>query len=311
MPHPALSPAPPLRGASLAWFAVATVSWIQVTFGALVRAKKAGLACPDWPKCLGVIIPDVKVEGVIYEFGHRVFALVVSALFVWAAWLVWRNAVARARAARLTWAGAAILAVQIVFGGLTVLIVHRGDGDPRPATWTVATHLILGNVFAAIALVAGLRLWQRTMVSATATAPAAIGLMWLWTILLGAQFVVGGNVAGNIAGLVCTEFPTCYGGMWFPTWQGLIGWHLAHRSIGYLLVVASLALAWQAHSDPRLRPWSRAIAALVVAQVVVGAVNIVSYLHTAVTTAHSLIAALLFSITAAAWSSLRRHPTAD
>ena len=292
---------PARHPAFVALAALSVATWIQITFGSLVRAKKAGLSCPDWPKCLGAVVPDVKVQGVIYEFGHRVFALLVSALFAWAAYQVWRAPALR-HVRKWVWALLIVLLTQIIFGALTVLIVHRGDGDPRPATWTVATHLILGNLFAALAVVAALRVagpggsgptpkWVRPLAA-------------LWTVSLLAQFVMGGNIAGNIAGLVCTEFPTCYGGIWFPSFTGLIGWQVLHRLNAYLLVLVAVDLLWCSRTDGRIRWLARALLGLVLLQATVGAINIASYLHTAVTTTHSLLAALLFSTTAALWVRL-------
>ncbi|MBM4345776.1 MAG: COX15/CtaA family protein [Deltaproteobacteria bacterium] len=290
---------------------LAATTWVQIAFGALVRAKKAGLACPDWPLCHGALVPDLKLTGVVYEYGHRVFALLVSALFVWCAMQARRDAAAWARVRSLVWGGAGLLLVQIVFGGLTVLIVHRGDGDPRPAAWTVATHLVLGNLFAALAVVGGLAL--RAPHSASSGRPPKA--LVAWTVLLLVQFALGGAIAGTIAGLVCTEFPTCHGGIWFPTFEGTVGWQVLHRLNAYALTVVAITAALSWNDRPGLRKVAWMLVGLVVAQATVGAVNIYSYLHAAVTTAHSLLAALLFSVTAAAWylakSGDQAHATAD
>lgn len=292
-------PEPSDRTTAMWFFALAATSWVQIAFGALVRGKKAGLACPDWPLCHGALVPSLKLTGVVYEYGHRLFALVVSALFVVCAIRVYRAQELRQRLRRRVIALGSILSLQIVVGGLTVLIVHRGDGDPRPAAWTVVTHLILGNLFAAIAVVTGLTVSAPTSPAApNARTPA---LLWLWSISLALQFLLGGAIAGTIAGLVCTEFPTCYGGLWFPSFQGAVGWQIVHRLNAYLLVATAIAAAVAWKGQPQLRRIAMVLVVLVVAQAIVGAVNIFSYLHTAVTTAHSLLAALLFSTTAAAW----------
>lgn len=281
------------------WFAaLAAVTWVQIAFGALVRAKKAGLACPDWPLCHGALVPNLKLTGVVYEYGHRLFALIVSAVFAWCAVQTFRHPRAKAVVAPLVKALGAILLVQIVFGGLTVLIVHRGDGDPRPAAWTVATHLVLGNLFAALSLVAALRL------RGAAVQPPVAGraILAAWTAALFGQFLLGGAIAGNIAGLVCTEFPTCYGGQWFPTFDGFVGLQILHRLNAYALIGLAFLLVGRWRRHPQLGKVAAALAGLVLCQAAAGAVNIFSFLHAAVTTAHSLLAALLFSATAAAWA---------
>jgi len=45
---------------------------IQVTLGALVRHSGGGLACPDFPTCLGFIIPPFHDEKIIFHFTHRI-----------------------------------------------------------------------------------------------------------------------------------------------------------------------------------------------------------------------------------------------
>ena len=133
-------------------------TWAQIAFGALVRAKQAGLSCPDWPLCHGALVPNLKLTGVVYEYGHRLFATVVSALYLLGAWLAWREPSLRQRFRSIVVGLGALLLVQAVFGGLTVLLVDKSAGVPRPATWTVVSHLLLGNGFAALALLTALQL---------------------------------------------------------------------------------------------------------------------------------------------------------
>jgi cytochrome c oxidase assembly protein subunit 15 len=287
------------------WFlALAIATWVQIGFGALVRAKKAGLACPDWPLCYGAVVPDLKLDGVIYEWGHRAFASLISLLFVFCFVLGWRQPVLKARIGRWLVGAAGLLLAQIVMGGLTVLIVHKGDGDPRPAAWTVSTHLILGNLLAALAILASqdLRHLTRQTISGSEPVPGLTrGVLGLWTTSLVTQFVLGGAIAGNIAGLVCTEFPTCNGGVWFPTFEGFVGLQVFHRLNAYLLLTLALTFAFRVRAHTGLAAMGKGLAGLVLLQACVGAVNIFAVLHTHVTTLHSVLAALLFSATAVLW----------
>ncbi len=286
------------------FLALAAVTWALIAFGALVRAKQAGLSCPDWPLCHGDVVPNLALKGVVYEFGHRVLAGLVTLTYVSGAVLLWRRGDLWQRVRRWVALGGALLVTQIVFGALTVLVVHHDDGASRPAAWTVATHLVLGNSFAAVALVLGLEL--RRLSRGTTPAPVPLSstarvLAAGWTASLFTQFVLGGAIAGSLEGMVCTTFPGCYPGAFVPSWTGFIGLQVFHRLNALLLALwgGSLVLAtWKAGRVGRV---ARLLGGLVVLQIVLGAVNIWSFLHAPVTTAHSAVAALLFSGTAVLW----------
>ncbi len=288
---------------------LAILTWVLIGFGALVRAKQAGLACPDWPLCFGEVVPDVRLDGVIYEFGHRVLAGVIALLYLWAGWSVWRHPEHRRAVGRVVLLGGAVLLVQIVMGGLTVLIVDRPVGAAaRPAAWTVTTHLLLGNVFAAVTFLVGWRLRPGgERVAATPSAafkPVAV----LWSLSLLAQFLLGGNIAANLAGMVCIEFPTCSGGIWFPSWSGFVGLQLLHRLNGYLLVLLAGGLWWMSRGRPRVHAICRVMIVLVVLQVFAGALNIWLALPPSVTVVHSALASALFIATFVLWQRAVESP---
>ena len=283
-----------------AWLLLAAVTWLLVGFGALVRAKQAGLACPDWPLCFGEVVPDVRLEGVIYEFGHRLLAGVVALAFAVLSWRAWRVPEVRQRVGGIVVVAAVVLVLQIVMGGLTVLLVERpASGVPRPAAWTVTTHLILGNSFVALVAAAGMRL-RRSDAHSLAPTTACRVVLALWTLCLAAQFLLGGVIAANLAGLVCIEFPTCSGGIWFPAWGGMMGAQLLHRLNGFALVALAGGLAWRAGSGPNAG-LSRLVAVAALLQVALGAANIWFALPPAVTVGHSAVASLLFVSTALLW----------
>lgn len=291
-------------GSALA--ALVVVTWALIGFGALVRAMKAGLACPDWPLCFGEIVPNVRLEGVIYEFGHRALAGLVAIGYVVLLVVVRRSAALRPLVGRPMWIAGGLLAAQIIMGGLTVLIVDRSHGgDPRPAAWTVTTHLVLGNAFAATIAWAALRVSDSfASPSAEHHQMAAKSGLWVWTTSLALQFVLGGIIASNLAGMVCIEFPACTGGIWFPSWSGFVGLQLLHRLNAYVLVGLAGVLIWQ-HRDGRARALSRFVGVAVGLQVVAGALNIWFSLPPAVTVVHSALASALFLMTALMWQRVQ------
>lgn len=61
----------------------ALATYIQILFGALMRHTKAGLAIPDWPLSFGKIIPPFETSGVVFNFLHRSWALVVTVMVIW------------------------------------------------------------------------------------------------------------------------------------------------------------------------------------------------------------------------------------
>ena len=109
-----------------------------IVLGALVRAHGAGLACPDWPLCFGELVPRMNLE-VAFEWTHRLVAGTVSLLFVGLGAAALRDAELRPRVARLLAVGAALLALQVLLGALTVWHLL--------ASWTVTSHLLVGNSF--------------------------------------------------------------------------------------------------------------------------------------------------------------------
>ncbi len=93
--------------------------------------------------------------------------------------------------------------------------------------------------------------------------------------------------------MVCPDWPTCANGEYFPTWQGIQGVHLMHRSVGYTLLIILGLTAWITREHPGAGRWWRLAATLAVAQVAVGIANVLLRLPVEVTALHSALAASL------------------
>jgi cytochrome c oxidase assembly protein subunit 15 len=261
-----------------------------IVLGALVRAHGAGLACPDWPLCFGELVPRFDFH-VAFEWGHRLVAGSVSVVFVVLSLLALRTRALRDVTQGLILLAAGLLAMQVVLGGLTVLHLL--------AAWTVTSHLVTGNAFAATLLVISRRLAER----AHPPRPrAALGDGVRWAVgavalCLGLQIVLGGLVSSHYAGLACPDWPSCMDGRFFPGFEGALGLHLAHRANAYLLLVALGALAWVARREPSLAAASRAALALGVLQAAIGVANVWLRIPVEVTALHSAGAAGLVLLT--------------
>jgi len=261
--------------------------------GALVRAHEAGLACPDWPLCFGEFIPQIDLK-VAFEYSHRLVALSMTLIFSGLSIAVLRRPDTPRATRRLLAVAAVLLGTQIVLGGLTVWHLL--------AAWTVTSHLITGNAFAAILLLTArsLREPAHDRASAPAIPISARGWISALALLLLLQLALGGLVSSRFAGLACPEWPTCNGGLWFPSWRGSVGLHLLHRMNGYLLVAALGIAAVACRHCPAMRTGTRIACALGLLQVLVGIANVrnaippeITGLHTGLATALVLVIAIL------------------
>jgi cytochrome c oxidase assembly protein subunit 15 len=267
-------------------FALVALTYLLITLGALVRAHDAGLACPDWPLCFGEFVPQMNLE-VTFEWTHRLIAGSVALFFGALGVGLLRSPETPLATRRLLGLATALLATQILLGALTVWL--------KLASWTVTAHLITGNSFCVTMLLIGYSL--RDSVHGRAARPAATSHARAIVIgcaaLLFAQMVLGGLVSSRYAGLVCTEWPACNGGLWFPTFRGNVGLHLLHRLNGYALIAAIVWALAASRDDGPLRRLLTLLLALAVAQIAVGVANVLLGLPQEITGLHTALAAAL------------------
>jgi len=280
---------PPSGGLArrLAWgFAVLTaVTWMLIVLGALVRAHGAGLACPDWPLCFGQWIPRFDFR-VAYEWGHRLLASIVSSGLLLLSIGILRSPELRSGLRRLLVIAWGILAVQVVLGGLTVLLLL--------APWTVTAHLLVGISFCVTLLWIARELfeWGRAPVpvpSSRAARIVAVGAMVLLVLQLG----LGGQVSSRGAGLACLSFPTCDGSSVVPALTGLVGLQVLHRLNGFALLGALIALTWVVRDRPRAQRLVLTATRIGVLQIGVGVLNVLFRLKVEITALHTALAAAL------------------
>ena len=189
-----------------------------VVLGAYTRLVDAGLGCPDWPGCYGLIgvpetpaeiaaaeaaFPDapVEVDKAWPEMVHRYFATALGALILVILGLAaWRRQPLKLPAI------------------LTVMVIVQGAFG----AWTVT-----------------LKLWPQVVTAHLLGGMATLATLWLYALLLGGsaregalarprlpdmrrlaaaslgvvilQIALGGWVSANYAGLACPDFPLCHG----------------------------------------------------------------------------------------------------
>jgi len=266
---------------------IAALTFCLIVVGALVRANDAGLACPDWPLCFGEVVPTFDLK-VAVEWGHRVFAGSISLGLLGLSVLAWREPRMRLRLA-LAWV---VLAIQVVFGGLTVLL--------SLAPWTVSVHLILGNCFCLILLWISRDLAEdfgRGQESQALPGAVSSGLVALGLSLF-LQMLLGGWISSHYAGLACLDFPTCDGQSFAPSLEGPVGIQVLHRANGLFLLCIYAWLAVATRPYGRIHLFAILGFGLVLAQIGVGAANVLLQIPIAVTALHSGLAAAIVLATA-------------
>lgn len=261
-----------------------------VVIGGATRVMQAGLACPDWPLCYGVLLPGRQMNlQVFLEWFHRLDAFVVGvALLVMAAASL---AGRRLLPGWLPWASGLALALVAVQGGLGALTV----------TQLLASSMVTAHLAAALSLLALLSgLHQALKLHQQPSAPALerpwLGLWGLAVcaalVLVFCQSLLGAWMASHWAADRCLAAgDDCR-------------WLLLHRQLAPAAGGAVLAVAALAAFRPDLPRSARLLAlggaVLVVVQVVLGVTTLrLSLAVPAVTIAHQLGAALLVAVLAA------------
>jgi len=313
-----------------------------IMLGAYVRLSDAGLGCPDWPGCYGRLgapsgeeavseanaaYPHRPVESAKAwkEMIHRYLASSLGVVIVVLAAVAWRNR------KTLPVALPSLLVALVIFQGLlgmwTVTLLVK------PAV--VTAHLAGG--LATLSLLWLLVLRHGGMFPPPAGSALAGLRAWVWgaLALVCAQILLGGWTSTNYAALACTQFPTCYGDLWWPptdfrdafvVWRGLgvnyefgvldsaarTAIHLAHR-IGALLVflyVTMLAIQVMRRSQTATeRRLGLALALAVWLQVGLGIANVLGHLPLPVAVAHNGGAALLLLTVVTLLYALRAKTT--
>ena len=291
------------------------VTWILISFGALVRLKGAGLACPDWPFCFGKVIPPPGLE-IALEMGHRYLAKLLG-LFIIGLVVLSRVAKFDASTRRLSILTLVMVCLQGLFGAFTVtLALHP---------LVVTGHLLGGNlVFACL-----IWLWvksQKAGASSFASEAKAPGRPSVGTLvaLNATVFLIlasGGLNSTHYAGYVCDAFPLCQASDPFTfSWNQQLGFtfdvhdqalilndtamptnslewiHLGHRFVAIFGGLAIVFLVLTRFGGMKGKQWGiirYGLTGLIFLEFVVGVLNALWKIPVPVSTLHTAIAATI------------------
>jgi heme A synthase len=294
-----------------------------IVIGGVVRVSDSGLGCgaagsgtKGWPLCGGRVLPFLQ-ENAVIEFSHRAAATIVVVLIAVLAVQSLRRLRDRRWLVRGSLAAGVLVLAQAALGGLTV--------EHGLHSAFVAAHLGLAMLLLAL-LIALRRIAQAGPVSAVDGSRALRATAAIATLLLFATIVAGGYVAGTEgegtpdqpvlgAHLACgQEFPTCLGKFMPFEYGRLVDIQLTHRLLIYLTTFAVLAMvgvAWRRRALGPPPQGNRAFLvapALLVCQILLGALNVWLGKHPTLIVAHLTLATGLWATVVYAGASLFAVP---
>ncbi|HEU0003404.1 MAG TPA: heme o synthase [Ktedonobacteraceae bacterium] len=294
----------------IAWVAVG-FTYFLIALGGTVRVSDSGLSCPDWPLCFGKAFAPAGIHAFLEQF-HRYTASIVSVLLITTTVLVIIYARKDRQLLILALLAPIFLVIQIVLGGLTVLMKL----PPEIITAHLATALVIFALLITIAVLSGK---AKPAKEHPAKTRKFARLAITNAILVYGLMLSGSYVTNSSAALACPGWPLCGNA---PSWA--IALHLNDVNMFHRIVATfvGLVMIWTLISAIRRYRVARgqAIVALVagilfVFQAGIGAVIVLSKnqdfvqgLHLAVSTA---VWGMLVVLAGLATRQLRAAPNGD
>ncbi len=292
-----VSPAIPTGLRRFGWFVLA-YNVLVVLWGAVVRATGSGAGCgAHWPLCNGVVIPQAPQFHTIVEFTHRLMSgatlLLVLALLIWTWRVTQKGSFAR-------WAAVASMVLtmnEALLGALLVLLrlVAHNQSAARGIylSFHFANTLLL---LASLTLTAEFLSRPRTRI----TTGLRHGALLFPALGLVATMIVG--VSGSLAALGDTLYPatSLAGAMqqdFSATSSLLLRLRWLHPASAILagIFIAWLLLQTLRRSAPQSeRNLAMAVLLFLLAQYLVGTLNILLLAPIWIQIAHLLLADLLW-----------------
>lgn len=287
------------RARALALFAWSSLVFLLavILWGAYVRATGSGAGCgAHWPLCNGEVIPRAPAVATLIELTHRVTSglafLGAAVLAVWTFRVHPRGHPMRRGA---VWSFLFMIAEALIGAGL-VLFELVAENPSMARAYAMSAHLV--NTFLLLGA------WTLTCGWASGDAPPRLrSHRGLSALFLAAALGLGlAGISGAIAALGDTLFPArtlaeALAQDISPTAHVLLRLRVLHPFLAILGGALALLAAWTARA---LRPsagqrrWAVALTALVIVQLVVGAVNVVLLAPVWMQLVHLLLADLVW-----------------
>lgn len=266
--------------------------FLLLVWGNLVAGLKAGLACPDWPLCHGKVLPPFRID-ILMEFLHRVIAAVAAGFLVALSLRRFRDYRGPARAVPLL--AMALMAGEIALGGLVVLL--------KIPVQLTTVHFMAGLVvfLLAVYMASFDGILEPPVFSFSGRSALFLGVGALVFLLA----ALGAYVRHAEAGLACTDWPTCYGGILPNVLSGPVLIHFSHRVLAVLVFLTIVALCAAVGLDRRLqesRGLARGLLLLAIGQIVIGGAVVLTKLYFLAAGLHLAVALAMLAVLFRLWA---------
>ncbi len=292
-------------------------SLFTMILGPLVRVEDAGLACPDWPLCMGKLIPGMDYK-IFLEWMHRLVAGVTSLIALGWGGFSFANREIRKIFFLPTLAALLLLLLQIILGALTVtqlldshivslhlinsllfigVLIYCLSHSRRIETQVVYQKLNSGKP----------NLGKRNNPSSYLRVSFLFSFVLLLLVIL--QIFLGARVSSNNAGSVCNSFPSCYyktsdnlskKAIYFPPMIGAVEKHMTHRFGAYFLFLFTTVYTISVLSNKKKQHGHHErnslllILGLMCVQILLGIINVLYSIPVSVSVLHSFFAYLIY-----------------
>ena len=312
-------------------FVGALFTLIVISLGAWVRLTDAGLGCPDWPGCYGLLTTpdtvdelakareyypnaDIDVGKAWREMLHRYMAGLLG-LYVF--FITYISIKYSKRSYTLPVLISILIIIQAIMGMLTVTMLVKPT--------IVTTHLFFGMLTATLLFINSLKYSNTSMTSEKIPAIALIIITITWVFLI-IQILLGGWTSTNYASLACTDFPKCLD-QWYPkemifneafnvinlpdvnyeggilAYGAKVAVHYTHRITALILTfvfISALYVVFKLNKHSLLKKLMSISIIFFILQVILGISNVVYSLPLNIAVWHTMNAAILMALISSA-----------
>jgi len=312
-------------------FVGALFTLIVISLGAWVRLTDAGLGCPDWPGCYGLLTTpdtvdelakareyypnaDIDVGKAWREMLHRYMAGLLG-LYVF--FITYISIKYSKRSYTLPVLISILIIIQAIMGMLTVTMLVKPT--------IVTTHLFFGMLTATLLFINSLKYSNTSMTSEKIPAIALIIITITWIFLI-IQILLGGWTSTNYASLACTDFPKCLD-QWYPkemifneafnvinlpdvnyeggilAYGAKVAVHYTHRITALILTfvfISALYVVFKLNKHSLLKKIMSISIIFFILQVILGISNVVYSLPLNIAVWHTMNAAILMALISSA-----------